>query len=112
VKCEDCAIGKGCKRNVNKRSDHKVAGMIGERIFLDVASVQEQQKSENYMRSTPKQYWRIMVDEKSQFQISNFLTKKEKVMIEVTCEKLFKLKSQEDPLSIFNVTMVVKTEGL
>jgi hypothetical protein len=37
--------------------------MVSERIFLDVASVQEQQKSDNYMKSTQKQYWRIMVDE-------------------------------------------------
>jgi hypothetical protein len=47
LKFEDCAIGKGLQKNVNKRSDHKVAGMIGEHMFLDVESVQEQQKSGN-----------------------------------------------------------------
>jgi hypothetical protein len=47
--------------------------MVGERIFLDVASVQEQHKSENYRESTGKQYWKIMVDEKSKFKISDFL---------------------------------------
>jgi hypothetical protein len=67
--------------------------MVGERIFLNVASVQEQQKSDNYMEPTKKQYWQIMVDEKSQFKISNFFSTK-KAMIETTCEKLFKLKSQ------------------
>jgi hypothetical protein len=93
VKCEDCAIGKGCQKNVNKRSDHEIAGMVGERIFLDVASVQEQQKFDNYMEPTQKQYWQIMVDEKSQFKISDFFSTK-KTMIEPNCEKLFKLKSQ------------------
>jgi hypothetical protein len=29
VKCEDCAIGKGCQKNFNKRIDHKIAGMVG-----------------------------------------------------------------------------------
>jgi hypothetical protein len=67
--------------------------MVGERIFLDVASVQEQQKSDNYMEPTKNQYWKIMVDEKSQFKISYFFITK-KAMIETTCEKLFKLKSQ------------------
>jgi hypothetical protein len=66
VKC-DCDIGKGCQNNVNKRNDHKISGMVGERIFLDVASVQEQQKSDNYMEPTQKQHWQIMVDEKSQY---------------------------------------------
>jgi hypothetical protein len=49
VKCEDCAIGKACQKNVNERSDHEIVGLIGERIVLDVASVQELQKSDNYM---------------------------------------------------------------
>jgi hypothetical protein len=93
VKCEDCAIGKGHQKNVNKRSDHEIAGMVDERIFLDVASVQVQQKSDNYMGPTQKQYWRIMVGEKSQFKIIDFFSTK-KAMIEPTCEKLFKLKSQ------------------
>jgi hypothetical protein len=54
VMYEDCAIGKGCQKNVNKRSDHEIAGMAGEHIFLDVASVQEQQKYDNYMEPTQK----------------------------------------------------------
>jgi hypothetical protein len=71
-RCEDCAIGKGRQRNVNKKTDHKIADNFGERIFLDVASVQEQQDSEIDDNSTRKQYWRIMVDEKTQFKISDF----------------------------------------
>jgi uncharacterized protein YktB (UPF0637 family) len=85
VKCEDCAIGKERQKNVNKRSDHKIVGLVGELIFLDLALVQEQKKSDNYMEPTQKQYWRIMVDEKSQFKISNF-SNTEKVMIQPTCE--------------------------
>jgi hypothetical protein len=41
VKFKDIDIGKGNK-NVNLRSDHKTFGMVSERIFLNVASVQEQ----------------------------------------------------------------------
>jgi hypothetical protein len=37
VKCEDCAIDKGRQKNVNQRSNHEIAGMVGEHIFLDVA---------------------------------------------------------------------------
>jgi hypothetical protein len=73
AKCEDYTIGKGCLKNVNKRSDHEITGMIVENIFLDAASVQEQKKSDNYREPTQKQYWRIMVDEKSQFKIRSFL---------------------------------------
>jgi hypothetical protein len=56
VKCEDCAIGKGHQKFFNKSSDHEIAGMVGENIFLGVALVQEQQKSDNYMEPTQKQY--------------------------------------------------------
>jgi hypothetical protein len=54
VKYEDCVTGKGRQKNVNKRSDHEIAGMVGEAMFLDVALVQEQQKSDNYMEPTQK----------------------------------------------------------
>jgi hypothetical protein len=54
VKCEDCSIGKGHQKNVNKRIDHKISGIVGKLIFLDSALVQEQQKSHNYMESTQK----------------------------------------------------------
>jgi hypothetical protein len=91
-RCEDCAIGKGCQKNVNKKTDHKVADNVGEQILFDVVSVQEQQESEVNNNSAQKQYWRIMVDEKSQFKISDFFISK-KAMIEHTCEKLLKLRS-------------------
>jgi hypothetical protein len=61
VKFEDCAIGKGRQKNVNKRSDHKIAGIVGECIFLDIASVQEHQKYDNYMEpsqnNTSESWW-------------------------------------------------------
>jgi hypothetical protein len=44
------------------------------------------------MELTQKQYWKIMVDEKSQFKISNYLY--QEAMIEPICEKLFNLNSQ------------------
>jgi hypothetical protein len=80
---------KGVK-NFNKRSDQEIAGMVGEHIFLDVTLVQEQQKSDNCMEHTQKQYWQIMVDEKSQLKISDFFSTK-KAMIESTCEIFFQV---------------------
>jgi hypothetical protein len=56
VKCEDCAfnIGKGFQKNYDKRSDLKITGMVGENIFLDIALVQEQQKSGTYIYTKTK----------------------------------------------------------
>jgi hypothetical protein len=62
VKCEDFDTGKGRQKNVIQRSDHEIEGMVDECILLDVPSVQEQQKSDNYMQPTQKQYWQIMLD--------------------------------------------------
>jgi hypothetical protein len=47
------------------------ANKIGKRMFLDVASVHEHQNSV-VVNSIKEQYWRIMVDEKFQFKISDF----------------------------------------
>ena len=92
-RCEDCAIGKGRQKNVNKASNHIVASKPGERIFLDIAAVFESRDELEYVEPTKKLYWRIMVDEHTQFKISDFFISK-KAMIEPTCEKLFKLNAE------------------
>jgi hypothetical protein len=58
---------------MNKMTDHDAADKVVERLLLDIASVKEQQNLENTEDSTENQYWRIMLDEKTQFKISNFL---------------------------------------
>jgi hypothetical protein len=62
-----CAIRNGRQANNNKISNHFVLSKIGE-----------------------KRYWRILVNEASQFQISDFFESKNAV-IEPTYEKLFNL---------------------
>jgi hypothetical protein len=70
LKCSDCAIGKGKEQSTDS----------------DVS-----------VESTRKEYWRILVDEASQFKASDFLVTK-KDMIERTCEKLFNWKNEGKPI--------------
>jgi len=92
-RCEDCAIGKGKQKNVIKRSNHIIAEKVGERLFLDLAAVFEERNSDAPADPTKKGYWRILVDEASQFKISDFFSSK-RDMIEPTCEKIFKWQSE------------------
>ena len=92
-KCSDCAIGKGKQKSVSKRSNHVVAEKVGERLFLDIAAVFEENNSDASAETTRKGYWRIIVDEASQFKASDFFATK-RDMIEPTCEKLFKWKNE------------------
>jgi hypothetical protein len=92
-KCIHCAIGKGRQKNVNKVSNHIVLNKIGERMFLDLAAVMPNKDSDVFVESSYKRYWRILVDEASQFKISDFFETKN-AMIEPTCEILFKLKEE------------------
>jgi hypothetical protein len=96
-KCSDCAIGKGKQKNLLKKSNHVVAEKVGERLFLNVAAVFEETDSDVSVESTRKGYWRILVDEASQFKASDFFVTK-KDMIEPTCEKLFKWKNEGKPI--------------
>jgi hypothetical protein len=58
--------------------------------FLDITVVFEAKEESEYVESTRKMYWRIMVDKRTQYKISDFFVSK-KAMIEPTCKKLFKL---------------------
>jgi hypothetical protein len=66
------------------------------RLFLDVAAVFENKDSDALVDSNRKRYWRILVDEASQFKISDFFYSKS-AMIEPTCEKIFNLKVFLEP---------------
>jgi hypothetical protein len=92
-KCIHCAIGKGRQTIVNKVSNHIVLNKIGERMFLDLAAVIPNKDSDAFVESSYKRYWRILVDEAAQFNISDFFETKN-AMIEPTCEKLLKLKEE------------------
>jgi hypothetical protein len=56
---------------------------------LDLVAVMPNKDSDAFIASSYKRYWRILVDEASQFKISDFFETKN-AMIEPTCEKSFK----------------------
>ena len=91
TQCEACAVGKARQRNVEKRSKHIIAKEAGERIFLDIASIKENNEFFEVEdgKPTSKPYWRILVDERTQLKFSDFFCSK-KEMIEPTCELLNK----------------------
>ena len=86
-RCEACAIGKAQQKGVTKRSNHVIATKNGERVFLDISSVKNTEFPE--VEVTPKPYWRIIVDERTQMKFSDFFTTKNG-MVEPTC-KLFNI---------------------
>ena len=71
-KCSNCAIRKGKQKSVSKKSNHVVAEKVGEWLFLDIAAVFEETDSDASVDSARKGYWRILVDEASQFKASDF----------------------------------------
>jgi hypothetical protein len=75
--------------------NHMAANEIGERIFLDVSSLEEQQNSV-MIESIKKQYWRIMMNEKSQTKINDFLIIRGYDWANLW--EFFKLKSQGNPI--------------
>jgi hypothetical protein len=92
-RCKDCAIARGRQMNVKKNTHHVASKKVGERLFLDVAAVMQDKNSDALVDSTSKRYWRIMVNEASQFKISDFFISKH-AMIDTTCEQIFKLKQE------------------
>jgi hypothetical protein len=58
--------------NVKKKTDHVALKKVGERLFLDVVAVMQNKNLDASVDSTSKRYWRIMVNEASQFKISDF----------------------------------------
>jgi hypothetical protein len=82
--CDACTIAKAKQKNAPKVSEHKAATKTDERrIFLDISSV----KSNKQGQKPTKPHWRIMVDERSTLNFSNFFETKNG-MAEPTCEQL------------------------
>jgi hypothetical protein len=69
--CEDCAVAKARKRNVNKEWKGG-SQVLGERVYLDVSSI----KSESYGCS---HFWAIVVDDHTDYCWSLFLNAKSNV---------------------------------
>ena len=84
--CEGCTAGKARQNNVPKESGHVPATKNGERVFLDLSTVKQQ----DGVRSKPRsQNWRMVVDERTQLKFSTFHDKKDD-MVEVTCQQFEK----------------------
>ena len=84
--CKACADAKAKQKNLPTHREHVPSKESNERIFLDLATV----KAPKALKVTvSKPNWRILVDKKTQFKISDFYETKDG-MIEPTCEKFHK----------------------
>jgi hypothetical protein len=112
-RCKDCAIGKGRQKHVTKSSKHVISTKVGEGcIFLDIATVLENKDSDALIDSNrKKRYWRILVDEASQFKISDFFISKNG-KIEPTCEKLFRINSDSKSIKYIRCDKRGDNQGL
>jgi hypothetical protein len=55
-RCKHCVIARGQQMNVKKKTDHVASKKFGERLFLDVAAVMQNQNSNASVDSTSKRY--------------------------------------------------------
>jgi hypothetical protein len=110
-RCEHCAIARGRQMNVTKKTDHVASKKVGERLYLDVADVMQNQNSDASVDSTSKRYWQIMVDEASQFKISDFLISKH-AMIDATCEEIFNFKQENKIVKYIQCDYTGQNQGL
>ena len=70
--CKDCAAGKGHQKDMVKDSNHVLSEVLGERIYVDIASVK---KENNDDKGYSKMFWFLAVDEYSRMKFSWFLNK-------------------------------------
>jgi Reverse transcriptase (RNA-dependent DNA polymerase) len=81
--CEACAIGKARQKNIIVKPKKATNFENSGRIHLDISSIINTEYAE--FERTPKPYWRIIVDERTQLKFSDFHTTKSG-MVEPTCE--------------------------
>jgi hypothetical protein len=75
-----------------------------EKLLLGIAAVMLNKDLDAFIELLYKRYWRILVNEESQFKISKFL----EGMIKPACKKLFDLKEENKTVEYIPVTMLEK----
>ena len=83
--CDACAAGKAKQKNIVSNQSRSEMTENSGRIFLDISSVRNVEFLD--LEVTPKPYWRIIVDERTQLKFSEFFGTKNG-MIEPTCQML------------------------
>jgi hypothetical protein len=85
--CEACTEAQVKQKNLPRHPEAPPSTKDEKRIYLDIATIKKTKKG-------PKVYkgnWRIMVDERTQLQFSDFFDTKNR-MVEDTCEQLHRWK--------------------
>jgi hypothetical protein len=70
--CQACIVAESKQKNMTKVSEHVKSDNPGERMFLDLASFKPPRKG----MVMHKPNWRLMVDESTNFKITDFYKKK------------------------------------
>ena len=71
IKCENCAISKARRKNVNKQIAER-SSRKGDRFFIDISSINSESVS-------GRKYWLLVVDDNSDFCFSYFLKSKDEL---------------------------------
>jgi len=71
--CEECATGKGRQKDVVKDSDHIPSEVMGERFYIDIASIKRENSEDT---GYSKMFWLLAVDEYSHMKFLWFLSRK------------------------------------
>jgi len=66
---------------------HEMSTVPGERVLVDISTIKPLKR----IQGIPRDHWRIVVDECTNFKVSHFLQKKDQ-MAEAPCELLRKWK--------------------
>jgi hypothetical protein len=107
-RCKHCAIARGWQMNVKKKTDHVASKKVGERLFLDVAAVMQNQNSDASVDSTSKRYWRIMIDATCE-QISKF-KQENKIVKYIWCDDAGENQGLKSRLQSANLKIPIKFE--
>jgi hypothetical protein len=85
--CQACMVAKAKQKNVTKVSDYVKSDKPGECMFFNIASFTQPRKG----MVIPKPNWSMMVDENTNYEITYFFKKKDKI-VKPTCELIKQLK--------------------
>ena len=98
IACSSCAIGKAQQKNIKTKEPKEKSGKVHGRVYLDqsrlVSAMAECQPR--------RPYWRLIVDEKTGYKISNFYETKNG-MVKPTCELFQKWKMETKPVELLRM---------